>query len=226
MQASPFAGVGLGPFEDAGGAPASPLDAFRHGSGSSRDARCEEMPRGGKLPPACGAGARPLHRSQLAHGTRRPALRSRLLARAHGIHPNRHCLACPLRSRSIHRRSLDDAGLLPMATSAGGGAALPAAASLGSLARSASVSNPFDVTELLARISLLPATPAPPPALASTGGSGGPRCLSTDGVNRMQWVQPSGEAGLLDVTPGLFNGQTAWGCTAHGVRQRVDLDPT
>lgn len=138
----------------------------------------------------------------------------------HGTHPNRHRLARPLHRRSI-RLSLDDAGLLHMATSAGGGAALPAAASLGSLARSASVSNPFDVTELLARISLLPATPAPPPALASTGGSGGPRCLSTDGVNRMQWVQPSGEAGLLNVTPGLFMGRQLR--AAHGMQQRVDF---
>ncbi len=85
-----------------------------------------------------------------------------------------------------------------MATSAGGGASLPAAASLGSqMGRSASVSNPFDVTELLARISLLPATPGPPPALASAGSGGGLRCLSTDGVNRVQWVQPSGKTGAV-----------------------------
>lgn len=107
---------------------------------------------------------------------------------------------------STHRRSLDDAGLLHTATSAGSGAAFPTAASLGSLGRSASVSNPFDVTELLARISLLPPTPPPPPALDSASSGGGPRCLSTDGVNRVQWVQPSGEAALLLLANGCLPG--------------------
>ncbi len=53
MQASPFAGAGLGPFEDAVPYPAGPLDAFRQGSGSGRDARCAgRVPKRCRLPAA------------------------------------------------------------------------------------------------------------------------------------------------------------------------------
>lgn len=221
MQASPFAGAGLGPFEDAAPHPAGPLDAYRHGSSSGRDARCVQGPRAVHVdcsqaalpPPPASAAALP----PADHGRRCDCrLMLRLsLTRCRHVHP-------PL-SMSAHRRSLDDAGLLHTATSAGSGAAFPTAASLGSLGRSASVSNPFDMTELLARISLLPPAPPPPPALDSASSGGGPRCLSTDGVNRMQWVQPSGEAALLLLANGCLPGSIVassenwgkkWGCGA------------
>lgn len=51
------------------------------------------------------------------------------------------------------------------------------------LGRSASLPTPYDVAELLARISLL-APPAPPPHAVEADGS------------RLHWVQPSGACGL------------------------------
>lgn len=59
MQASPFAGAGLGPFEDAAPHPAGPLDAYRHGSSSGRDARCVQGAPGcaRRLQPSGGAAA-------------------------------------------------------------------------------------------------------------------------------------------------------------------------
>ena len=79
-----------------------------------------------------------------------------------------------------HRGSLD-AGAPCFAPPPGGGGAS------GGLGRSASLPSPYDVAELLARISLL-APPAPPPAGPSAGG---PRALAADG-SRLHWVQPSG----------------------------------
>lgn len=61
------------------------------------------------------------------------------------------------------------------------------------LLRSATVANPFDVAELLSRISLL----APSASAGAAAGMGGPRPLSADSTSGIQWIQPSGALQLL-----------------------------
>lgn len=63
------------------------------------------------------------------------------------------------------------------------------------------MANPFDVAELLARISLL--APCPAPSL----GSGGPLALTDASSRLVSWVQPSGPRskgqGVEDVEQGV-----------------------